>query len=47
MAAALAAVLAWSGAKASPSHAHFDAITVGRLNIEEPDAHPAADPSLG
>ncbi|MES2069916.1 MAG: hypothetical protein V4488_06180 [Pseudomonadota bacterium] len=37
MAAALAAVFALTAAKAPPNHAHFDEITVGRINIEEPD----------
>lgn len=36
MAAALAAVLALSAAK-TPTHARFDEITVGRINVEEPD----------
>lgn len=37
MAAALAAVFALTGAKAPANHAHFDEITVGRINIVEPD----------
>ena len=36
MAAALAAVLALTAAK-TPTHARFDEITVGRINLEEPD----------
>jgi len=37
MAAALAAVFALAGAKAPTSHVHFDEITVGRIDIVEPD----------
>ncbi len=37
MAAALAAVFSLTGAKAPANHAHFDEITVGRINIVEPD----------
>jgi hypothetical protein len=37
MAAALAAVFALTGAKEPANHAHFDEITVGRINIVEPD----------
>lgn len=37
MAAALAAVIALTGAKEPANHAHFDEITVGRINIVEPD----------
>lgn len=37
MAATLAAVFALTGAKDAPKHAHFDEITVGRINIVEPD----------
>jgi hypothetical protein len=37
MAAALTAVFALTGAKAPAKHAHFDEITVGRINIVEPD----------
>lgn len=37
MAAALAAVFALTGAKGTAKHAHFDEITVGRINIVEPD----------
>ncbi len=36
MAAALAAFVALTGAK-TPATAHFDTITVGRINVEEPD----------
>jgi hypothetical protein len=36
MAAALAAFVALAGAK-TPATAHFDTITVGRINVEEPD----------
>ena len=37
MASALAAVFLLSGAKQPPKHEHFDEITVGRINIVEPD----------
>ncbi len=37
MAAALAAVVTLTGAKDGPSHAQFDEITVGRINIVEPN----------
>jgi hypothetical protein len=37
MAVALAAIFALTGAKAPANHAHFDEITVGRINIIEPD----------
>lgn len=37
MAAALTAVFALTGAKQPSNHAHFDEITVGRINIVEPD----------
>ena len=37
MAAALAAVFALTGAKEPFKHGHFDEITVGRINIVEPD----------
>ena len=37
MAAALTAVFALTGAKAPANHGHFDEITVGRINIVEPD----------
>lgn len=37
MAAALTAVFALTGAKGPANHAHFDEITVGRINIVEPD----------
>jgi len=36
MAAALAAFIALTGAR-TPATAHFDAITVGRIDVEEPD----------
>ena len=36
MAATLATVLFFTGVE-SPTHAHFDEITVGRINVEEPD----------
>jgi hypothetical protein len=37
MAAALAAIMTLTGAKGPANHARFDEITVGRINIEEPD----------
>jgi hypothetical protein len=37
MASALAAVFMLTGAKEPPRHEHFDEITVGRINIVEPD----------
>lgn len=37
MAAALAAVFTLTAAKAPPRHEHFDEITVGRINLVEPD----------
>lgn len=37
MAAALAAIFALTGARAPAKHEHFDEITVGRINIVEPD----------
>lgn len=37
MAAALAAIFALIGARAPAKHEHFDEITVGRINIVEPD----------
>ncbi len=37
MACALAAVFTLTGAKEAPRHEHFDEITVGRINIVEPD----------
>lgn len=37
MAAAIAAVVALTGAKSAHTHARFDEISVGRINIEEPD----------
>lgn len=37
MAAALAAVFALTGAREPTKHEHFDEITVGRINIVEPD----------
>lgn len=37
MAAALAAIMALTGAKGPARHASFDEITVGRINIVEPD----------
>ncbi len=37
MGAALAAVFTLTAASAPPTHARFDEITVGRINIEEPD----------
>jgi hypothetical protein len=37
MAAALAAIFALTGAREPANHAHFDEITVGRINIVEPD----------
>jgi hypothetical protein len=37
MATALVAVFALTGAKEPAQHAHFDEITVGRINIVEPD----------
>jgi hypothetical protein len=37
MAAALAAIMTLTGAKGDPLHSHFDEITVGRINIVEPD----------
>ena len=37
MAATLAAVFALTGGKSGDHHARFDEITVGRINIEEPD----------
>ena len=37
MAAAIAAITVLTGAKDAPVHGRFDQITVGRINIEEPD----------
>ena len=37
MAAALAAIVTLTGAKLPARHASFDEITVGRINIVEPD----------
>lgn len=37
MAAALTAVVMLTGVKQTANHAHFDEITVGRINIVEPD----------
>lgn len=37
MAVALATIFALTGAKTPATHAHFDEITVGRINIVEPD----------
>jgi len=37
MAAALAAIVALTGAREPAGHARFDEITVGRINIVEPD----------
>jgi hypothetical protein len=37
MASALAAIFMLTGAKEPPRHEHFDEITVGRINIVEPD----------
>lgn len=37
MAAALTAVVSFTGARAPVNHANFDEITVGRINIIEPD----------
>ena len=36
MAAALAAIVVLTGSR-TPSTGHFDTITVGRINVEEPD----------
>eukprot|EP01034_Spumella_vulgaris_P034961 gene34961-43110_t len=45
MASTLAAVFMLTGAKEPPRHEHFDEITVGRINIVEPDGTKRMVPS--